>query len=91
MDDGRAGLGLAALPAQQRAEPVVSSGDLARGTAGCGRSGSWPWLGKLLIALWKYLETGEVPAGAELVKKKKVRVVKLKRRRDLEGPRSEGP
>jgi transposase len=30
---------------------------------------------KLLIALWKYLETGEVPAGAELTKKK-VMVVK---------------
>jgi transposase len=26
---------------------------------------------KLLIALWKYLETGEVPAGAEMVKTKK--------------------
>jgi transposase len=26
---------------------------------------------KLLIALWKYLETGEVPAGAEVVKTKK--------------------
>jgi transposase len=26
---------------------------------------------KLLIALWRYLETGEVPAGAELVKTKK--------------------
>lgn len=28
---------------------------------------------KLLVALWKYLETGEVPAGAELVAKKKFR------------------
>jgi transposase len=28
---------------------------------------------KLLVALWKYLETGEVPAGAELVEKKKFR------------------
>ena len=27
---------------------------------------------KLLIALWRYVETGEVPAGAEVVKKKKV-------------------
>jgi transposase len=27
---------------------------------------------KLLIALWKYLETGEVPAGAEVIKTKKV-------------------
>jgi transposase len=26
---------------------------------------------KLLVALWKYLETGAVPAGAELVEKKK--------------------
>jgi transposase len=28
---------------------------------------------KLLVALWKYLETGEVPAGAELFEKKKFR------------------
>jgi transposase len=28
---------------------------------------------KLLVALWKYLETGEVPAGAELFEKKKIR------------------
>jgi transposase len=28
---------------------------------------------KLLVALWKYLEAGEVPAGAELVEKKKFR------------------
>ena len=28
---------------------------------------------KLLVALWKYVETGEVPAGAELVEKKKFR------------------
>ena len=28
---------------------------------------------KLLVALWKYLETGEVPAGAELIAKKKFR------------------
>jgi transposase len=28
---------------------------------------------KLLVALWKYLETGEVPAGAEVVEKKKFR------------------
>jgi transposase len=28
---------------------------------------------KLLVALWKYLETGEVPAGAELVEKAKFR------------------
>jgi len=28
---------------------------------------------KLLVALWKYLETGEPPAGAELVEKKKFR------------------
>jgi transposase len=28
---------------------------------------------KLLVALWKYLETGEVPAGAEMVEKKKFR------------------
>jgi transposase len=27
---------------------------------------------KLLIALWRYVETGEVPAGAEVVKKKRV-------------------
>ena len=33
---------------------------------------------KLLIALWKYLETGEVPAGAEVVKAK--RVVKTKKK-----------
>jgi transposase len=32
---------------------------------------------KLLIALWRYVETGEVPAGAEVVKKK--RVVKTKK------------
>jgi transposase len=32
---------------------------------------------KLLIALWRYLETGEVPAGAEVVKTK--RVVKAKK------------
>jgi transposase len=31
---------------------------------------------KLLIAFWKYLETGEVPAGAEVRKKKVVRVKK---------------
>jgi transposase len=31
---------------------------------------------KLLVALWKYLETGEVPAGAEVRKKKVVRVKK---------------
>ena len=31
---------------------------------------------KLLIALWKYLETGEVPAGAEVVKSKKAKRVK---------------
>jgi transposase len=31
---------------------------------------------KLLIALWRYVETGEVPAGAEVVKTK--RVVKTK-------------
>jgi transposase len=31
---------------------------------------------KLLIALWKYLETGEVPAGAEVHPKKVVRVKK---------------
>jgi transposase len=31
---------------------------------------------KLLIALWKYLETGEVPAGAEVRKKRVVRVKK---------------
>ena len=31
---------------------------------------------KLLIALWKYLETGEVPAGAEVRKKKVLRVKK---------------
>ena len=36
---------------------------------------------KLLIALWKYLEKGEVPPGADLVKKKKFRVVKLSRRK----------
>jgi transposase len=36
---------------------------------------------KLLIALWKYLEKGEVPPGADLVKKKKFRVIKLSRRR----------
>ena len=35
---------------------------------------------KLLIALWKYLEKGEVPPGAELLNKKKFRVVKLRRR-----------
>ena len=28
---------------------------------------------KLLMALWKYLETGEVPAGAEVVEKAKFR------------------
>jgi transposase len=28
---------------------------------------------KLLVALWKYLETGEVPAGAELLEKRKFR------------------
>jgi len=28
---------------------------------------------KLLVALWKYVETGEVPAGAELVEKRKFR------------------
>ena len=28
---------------------------------------------KLLVALWKYLETGEVPAGAEVVEKRKFR------------------
>jgi transposase len=28
---------------------------------------------KLLVALWKYLETGEVPAGAEVLEKKKFR------------------
>jgi transposase len=28
---------------------------------------------KLLVALWKYLETGEVPAGAEVFEKKKFR------------------
>ena len=31
---------------------------------------------KLLIALWKYLETGLVPAGAEVVKAKKIAVAK---------------
>ena len=31
---------------------------------------------KLLIALWKYLETGEVPAGAEVVKTKKTKRIK---------------
>jgi transposase len=39
---------------------------------------------KLLIALWKYLETGESPGGAEVVgwdKKPKFRVIKLKRRK----------
>jgi transposase len=36
---------------------------------------------KLLIALWKYLEKGEMPPGAELVQKKKYRVVKLARRK----------
>ena len=30
---------------------------------------------KLLIALWKYLETGDVPAGAEVIKKK-IKLVK---------------
>jgi transposase len=36
---------------------------------------------KLLIALWKYLEKGEVPPGAEVVQKKKHRVLKLARRK----------
>jgi transposase len=31
---------------------------------------------KLLIALWRYLETGEVPAGAQVTKSKKVKLVK---------------
>jgi transposase len=35
---------------------------------------------KLLVALWKYLETGEVPAGAELVEKKKFRGVGVAQR-----------
>ena len=35
---------------------------------------------KLLVALWKYLETGEVPAGAELVAKKKFRGAGVERR-----------
>jgi transposase len=34
---------------------------------------------KLLIALWKYLEKGEVPLGAEVTTKKKFRVVTLRR------------
>jgi transposase len=35
---------------------------------------------KLLVALWKYLETGEVPAGAEVVAKKKFRGAGVARR-----------
>jgi transposase len=35
---------------------------------------------KLLVALWKYLETGEVPAGAEVVEKAKFRDAKGRRR-----------
>jgi transposase len=35
---------------------------------------------KLLVALWKYVETGEVPAGAELAEKKKFRDAKGRRR-----------
>jgi transposase len=35
---------------------------------------------KLLVALWKYLETGEVPAGAELFEKKKFRGAGVGRR-----------
>jgi transposase len=36
---------------------------------------------KLLIALWKYLEKGEMPPGARLVEKKKYRVVRLVKRK----------
>ena len=41
---------------------------------------------KLLIALWKYLEGGEAPAGAEEVgwdNKPRFRAVKTRRRKEL--------
>ena len=40
---------------------------LAKVTSGCAKWGSWRWRRKLLIALWKYVEGGEAPAGAVVV------------------------
>ena len=77
VDDGPVGMGLVALPAQEQAESSGTNGGSARGKAGCAKLGIVALARKLLIALWRYVETGEVPAGAEVVKKK--RVVKTKK------------
>ena len=72
VDDDRAGLGLAAIPARQRAEPVVSAAVRA-GNTRLRKVGIVAVARKLLVALWKYLETGEVPAGAVVLEKRKFR------------------
>ena len=52
-----------------------------RGTSRIRKIGIVALARKLLIALWKYLEKGEMPPGAVVVQKPKYRVLKLVRRK----------
>ena len=65
VDDGPVGVGLVAVPAQERAEPWYQR-RFGQGKSRMRKVGIVALARKLLIALWKYLETGEVPAGAEV-------------------------
>ena len=74
MDDDPVGVGLVALPAQEQAEPVVPTTTWPREEADA-ESQDMAMARMVLIELWRYLETGEAPAGAELVKTKKGELV----------------
>ena len=62
----RAGVGLAAVSAGERTEPMVHE-EVAAGNARLRKVGIVALARKLLIALWKYVEGGEAPEGAEEV------------------------
>ena len=66
LDDGAAGMVLAEVSAGQRAEPMVRIA-VRGGNARSRKVGIVALSRKLLVALWKYVERGEVPEGAEVV------------------------
>ena len=67
LDDGAAGMVLVEVSARQCAEPMVRMARFAGGNARSRKVGIVALSRKLLVALWKYVERGEVPEGAEVV------------------------
>ena len=59
-------MGLAALSAGERAHPLVRGALWAREQPGVRRVGIVALARRLLVELWRYLETGAIPEGAVL-------------------------